>query len=514
MFGQNKLTRRSHTITGAALFFVAAIVVALVTAAGPVQAAGIQPARSEHCAHRIDGQIGRGDSERIIGYLQTALDRVDQYQMDDPLVLSPFSVCLNSPGGSLSEATRIAAFLLEKWIGTVVDDGDSCLSACSIIFLMGSTDGDLGKGLNRKLHVNATLGLHRPSVDAPDGAGFSGEQLSKAFDLANEAIYRFMALANTPLGLTDGIFVQPDLMQNMLQHKGQDFFYVDTVGKALRWQIDLFGYEKTTLVDAVAAARACHNMFTVSTSTGKDLVYDYETYTQDQLMDGVTTFHAHSANDGYSGFHYEVHAAYWDMVKSGCRIGVVDLGEGPQMSGCGGSWSGADNFPGNDFCLISGPFAPDTFDMTGSNDAEVLALLMGKLPAFAIYPLETTLRDLPDLARKTRARIVASPDLPRMLAALGFRDCAESDLCKPGERAVSAKASKPDSRNWQRIVGVASNDVLWIRSCESSKCNKVGSLAPGQSDFYITECDGGWCKVFWSDDSFAGWSSKRYMEAR
>ncbi|MBN9669666.1 hypothetical protein [Roseibium aggregatum] len=508
-----KLTGRPFTIPAGILFCIL-LVFARVMAVSPVQAADIQSDRSEYCAHRIDGQIGRGDGERIIEYLQTALDRVDRDQLDDPLAISPFSVCLNSPGGSLTEATRIAAFLLENWIGTVVDDGDSCLSACSIIFLMGNTDGDLGKGLNRKLHVNATLGLHRPSVDAPDGAGYSGEQLSKAFDLANEAIYRFMALANTPLGLTDGVFVQSDLMQNMLEHKGQEFFFVDTVGKALRWQIDLLGYEKPVLVDSTAAARACHNMFSVSRSAGDETAYLYENYSHDDLADGVTTFHAHSAHDGYSGFHYEVYAAYWDIVRAGCRIGVVNWGEGPQMSGCGGSWSGAENYPGNDFCLLSGPFAPETFDMTGSNDAEVLGLLMGKLPSFAVFPLETALRELPHLSQESRARVMTSPDLPRMLSALGLRDCAEAGLCRPGERAVSAPAPKRDIRNWQRIVRVEANDVLWIRSCGASKCKKVGSLSPGQSDFYITECDRGWCKVFRSDDMFAGWASKRYMEAR
>ena len=69
------------------------------------------------------------------------------------------------------------------------------------------------------------------------------------------------------------------------------------------------------------------------------------------------------------------------------------------------------------------------------------------------------------------------------------------------------------SKNLKKVTGVASSDVLWLRSCGSTKCDRVGSLSPGESNVYTTDCSQGWCKVYDSSGSYLGWASSRYLSS-
>ncbi len=69
------------------------------------------------------------------------------------------------------------------------------------------------------------------------------------------------------------------------------------------------------------------------------------------------------------------------------------------------------------------------------------------------------------------------------------------------------------SKYLKKVTGVASSDVLWLRSCGSTKCDRVGSLSPGESNVYTTDCSQGWCKVYDSSGSYLGWASSRYLSS-
>jgi len=214
----------------------------------------------------------------------------------------------------------------------------------------------------------------------------------------------------------------------------------------------------------------------------------------DNMMAANTTFYGggngwmvegHSDQDsdrpnpipGKQGYYFNVNDTTVVVTKSHCTVGFRrwNTGQPLELAACGGSQSGLRHFPGNAVC------DHDEWDE------------MRPIQQAALYPMETPLRDLPVAARKLRAD----------LGTLGVLD-SSSDRTAP---------QPVDNRNWQRVVGVASDDVLWIRDCGSSKCEKVGYLAPNQSGFYISDCDGRWCMVHDQYDSFLGWSHSRYMAA-
>jgi ATP-dependent protease ClpP protease subunit len=70
------------------------------------------------------------------------------------------TVHLNSPGGRIEEAQRIGDLIKERELDTYV--ADSCLSACTIIFLSGK---------NRFVAQNAKIGFHQPNF-----AGLTDEE--------------------------------------------------------------------------------------------------------------------------------------------------------------------------------------------------------------------------------------------------------------------------------------------------------------------------------------------------
>ena len=77
----------------------------------------------------LKGQIKQGDRDR--------LDRV--IKTDGAAVVS-----FNSPGGSYQEGLKIAQLLKERFVRSIVEDGASCVSACAIAFLGGSTASEEG----------------------------------------------------------------------------------------------------------------------------------------------------------------------------------------------------------------------------------------------------------------------------------------------------------------------------------------------------------------------------------
>ena len=327
-------------------------------------------------------------------------------------------------------------------------------------------------GLDRRLHVNGRLGFHQPALELPPGGTYQSEDVEKAFKLAMAATLQFVQLANHESDIANSTFVKSDLLEQMFAHEGQQFFYVDTVEKALRWEIDVFGFDTVEGLSEREAYLVCDNMMAAN-----NVFYDGangymvgENLSREDLND-------RKLMSGAMGYYFNANDTTTMVTNSRCTVGFRrwESGEPLILAACGGSESGLRTFPGDAACLHNEPEK------------------MRPIPQAALYPMETPLRDLPVAARKLRSE----------LASIGALS---------GE--VSNTVPQPvDNRNWQRVVDVASDDVLWIRDCGSSKCEKVGYLAPNQSGFYITDCEGRWCMVHDQYDSFLGWSHSRYMAA-
>lgn len=224
----------------------------------PAAAASLRQVDNPACFAALEGVIETGDFARISAAL--AENRPQDGVNDDGHYFIPNrAVCLNSPGGSLPEAIQLAEYFFDNQYGTVVDDDAQCLSACSIIFMMGTEDYADYNIVDRKLHVNGTLGFHRPAFSAPDRDGYSARELEKSFEIAIDATLLFTQLASRSVRRGTGPMINIGLMEQMFSHHGQDFYYIDTIDKAGRWDIALTGFEIPKEISLRDAQTACDN---------------------------------------------------------------------------------------------------------------------------------------------------------------------------------------------------------------------------------------------------------------
>ncbi len=200
------------------------------------------------CNLLLEGPIEKGDLARLTAVV--GAQRQQQFS-------TPPRLCLHSPGGSYGEGLDIARYLMAESIGTAVPAGGECYSACAIIF-MGGTYPWKGE-LNRFLHTQGILGFHAPYI--PDSNNKNRIMVDEgevgiAFSDGIKAMKFFMEL-----GVGNEVKrITPELMQEMIARGPSEFFFVDTVGKAIRFRIHLYGVDQAPPADAYGLCNACVNM--------------------------------------------------------------------------------------------------------------------------------------------------------------------------------------------------------------------------------------------------------------
>lgn len=200
------------------------------------------------CNLLLEGPIEKGDLDR----LKSAIGAQREAQFSTPPRL-----CLHSPGGSYGEGLDIARYLMAESIGTAVPAGAECYSACAIIFMGGSYPW---KGeLNRFLHTQGILGFHAPYIPDSNNKNrvlVDEGEVGIAFSDGIRAMKGFMEL-----GVGNQVKrIAPELMQEMIARGPNEFFFVDTVGKAVRFRIHLYGIDQPPVPDAKGFCNACLNM--------------------------------------------------------------------------------------------------------------------------------------------------------------------------------------------------------------------------------------------------------------
>lgn len=252
MFFPSRSTRNSIRVTVIGIIVLASCLLPL-----PTYAASLRAVENPHCFAILEGQIGVGDYEKIKGEIEAILP--PRFADDGGLPDVPIAICLNSPGGSIPSAVKLAEFFWGNQIGTVIDANASCLSACSLIFMMGTEDYSDFNILHRKMHISGTLGFHRPSLKLAIGQDYTSAQVEKSFEIAIDSTLFFLELANRQVSEGAGPMLAVDLLENMFSHRSQDFFYIDTVDKAGRWDVQIFGYEPPPTISLREAQTACDN---------------------------------------------------------------------------------------------------------------------------------------------------------------------------------------------------------------------------------------------------------------
>ena len=221
----------------------------------PALAAKIELLPSGPCFAKLSGQITKGDVDAF-----ARLEKANPREGDGE-TLARNQLCLDSPGGSLTEGIALANYLANNRIGTRVEARASCLSACSLAFMAGTLGGNEEiTGFDRVLDVHGKLGFHRPAISLNTDKTFDAKAIEKSFDLALEATLNFVALSNRRQVLMPEVMVKSDLIEEMFTHRGQDFFYIDTVDKAARFDVQLHGYEMPQQIGMAEAWNVCENM--------------------------------------------------------------------------------------------------------------------------------------------------------------------------------------------------------------------------------------------------------------
>jgi hypothetical protein len=218
------------------------------TGAMPVaHAAQVTPLKpgTSVCQLVLSGSIEEGDADR----LNAALDALGNREGRG------VRLCLNSPGGNYDEGVKLIDVVLKRGdIGTVIDRGAQCFSACAFLFLAGSTprseDGELAA--DRTLDVRGTLGFHAPYLPAEPGAD-AAQSTDANFRRGVGAIAKLLEIDKREL-------FPRGLLARALQVGPDDILLVDTIEKAGVWSIDLKGYKAPAALSARMLDQACRNL--------------------------------------------------------------------------------------------------------------------------------------------------------------------------------------------------------------------------------------------------------------
>ncbi|MEZ5844042.1 MAG: ATP-dependent Clp protease proteolytic subunit [Hyphomicrobiaceae bacterium] len=197
------------------------------------------------CDMRFDGQLFAGDETKFSERLRSLEGQERERAV----------VCLNSPGGNYPAALAIAKAMLSARIsvGTRVERGALCLSACAIIFLAGH-HGKTNSRPFRQLDAAAELGFHAPYIAKVNDIHISSDPgiTMRTFHQGVQAIGALLAVAD------DAMFPET-LIAAALKSGPRDFLMVDTIDRLGQWRIDLIGY-RLPRVTRRDVFEACRNM--------------------------------------------------------------------------------------------------------------------------------------------------------------------------------------------------------------------------------------------------------------
>lgn len=275
---------------------------------------GHDPIGDPKCNLLIAGDIRSGDLKRV-RHVFGAVRQDSDY--------AGFA-CLHSSGGSYQEALRIAKFFLEKGIGTLVRSGDRCFSACAIMFMAGTWSSDAGKSPSRLLHVRGRLGFHAPYLRLSTGT-YDKRTIENSFKAGLSALTELIALEP---GVPHLEFFPKQLIVEMVRREPDEAFLIDTVRKAIKFDVSLYGLAQPKRIERRMACIACGNLNSFHQFDGCVSEHDIKMVRKNQVVEfsvsvrtteeNATTCKLSAAADGgrYIGGTYSMGGqwgGYWGL---------------------------------------------------------------------------------------------------------------------------------------------------------------------------------------------------------
>ena len=207
------------------------------------------------CSHRLKGDVIKGDAKKV----EAALKSVP--------FLGDITLCLNSKGGEFAEAVRIARIVIKSRIRTALEPGAVCLSGCAFIFMAGSRGRSDVHKPDRYMHVEATLGFHAPYIDPrmlPE-SGFTPEDVAEAHKSARLStqmlIDLFVRTEYSRYQFDRDLWIKPSLLRSALTKDSTEFFYIDTIGKAGNYGIQVVGFREESKPVEYYQENLCRNAY-------------------------------------------------------------------------------------------------------------------------------------------------------------------------------------------------------------------------------------------------------------
>ncbi|KAE9625920.1 hypothetical protein [Parasedimentitalea maritima] len=208
------------------------------------------------------------------------------------------------------EGVKLAQLFIEKTTGTAIAKGARCESACALAFMGGrrNDEDDRGDHSDRKLHPLGQLGFHTTALTVPQGQ-YDGNTVTKAYNLATKGlseILQFMPAQEFPRSL----------LIEMLATPSDQMLYVDTVGKAARWNIDVYptiSHEKMSKLSVLQACLNAHLRFFDEPN------YPNATF-EDQRFEIQERFGEDNEVFEYTG---QMDSGFREMTATGCDVSYM-----------------------------------------------------------------------------------------------------------------------------------------------------------------------------------------------
>lgn len=222
-----------------------------VSGSGKIHVHGLDFDDPDICSVRLDGDLYDEEAVKLIERLKALPDRS----------FAVFGVlCLNSEGGDFGAAVSIINYLLEEGGGygivTYIPKDASCGSACALVFLAGSGCDTSGCYIYRVMNSSSSLWFHSPFNN------------TLAHDLSEEAVNSiFRSGINVIRELINPIVASAydyeadritiNMLVQILNHEGHDRHYIDTLGKAIEFNVEVEGDFLLPEFDPIVLFEAC-----------------------------------------------------------------------------------------------------------------------------------------------------------------------------------------------------------------------------------------------------------------
>lgn len=213
------------------------------------------------CQILLSGEIKKGDAAEfaeIYSKLKPALDSRDYWGQGG----DGFDLCLDSPGGLLSEGILIAKFLRKEGIATYLPRNAQCVSACAVVFFGGSLFMDVRSNM-RLMHAGAKLGLHAPSLTLnADIASFPPEIMKSIIDSSyKSAVADVREISETLVAPTNGeASLSSMLLIKMLSTPPDKVFWIETINDVGLYDIPILSSLASTPLSKKTLSRGCFNL--------------------------------------------------------------------------------------------------------------------------------------------------------------------------------------------------------------------------------------------------------------